>query len=168
MLVPIVLSYALNALQRNETHLLEAAGTVVGYGTPSEAAYAASLRYGSAMPDGEIGVKIYMDERNGQIVYSFGKPMYSDMDQQTAEDAISYDDTVTDGHERVVGMWHQHAVESTWQDLFGHYQTVEETHQSIWTTIGRDFYVQYWNGRSVDPAWTSAAPAILPICQNCV
>lgn len=167
MLVPLVFSYALNAVQQHETHLLEAAGTVAGYGTPSEAAYAASLRYAAAMPQGEVGVKIYVDERNGQVVYSFGTPIYSDVDQETATAEITYDARMADGHGAVVGLWHQHSVSSTWEDLFGHYETIASTHQTIWTTVGLDFYVQYWNGSAVLPHWSSNAPAIAPLCQNC-
>jgi hypothetical protein len=167
MLAPLVLSYTLNAIERTQTHQLEAAGTVSGYGTPSEAAYAASLRYGTALPNGEIGVKIYVDEKNGIFVYSFGTPIYSDVDMQTSADFITYDYRQADGHGAVAGLWHQHALGSTWEDLYGHYDVIARTHQSIWTTIARDFYVQYWDGSAVLPAWTSATPAIAPICQNC-
>lgn len=44
---------------------------------------------------------------------------------------------------------------------------IEQTHQTVWTTIGRAFYVQYFDGTRVVPVWTSAVPAIEPLCSDC-
>jgi hypothetical protein len=160
-------AYFISPLQLRYAQALAAAGTAKGFDTPSQAAYAASLRYATAIPSGEAGAKIYMDTDGARIAYSYGPRLSSDVDQQTAADEIVYDDRATDGHSAVVGVWHEHAVGSTWLDLYGHYDAIAATHQSIWTTIGQDFYVQFWDGSAVEPAWQSSAPAIAPLCQGC-
>lgn len=160
-------AFFISSLQLRQAHVLAAAGAQKGYPTPSQAAYAASLRYATALPTGEVGAKIYMDSDGANIYYSFGDLISSDVDPESASDQIVYDDRATDGHLGVVGMWHEHAVRSTWLDLYGHNDTISETHQSIWTTIGQDFYVQFWDGSGVEPAWGSDAPAIAPLCQRC-
>jgi hypothetical protein len=138
------------------------------FSTPTEAAYAASLKYKVVLSSGEIGAKIYADFDGGREYYTYGPPLYSEVDPQDTSDEIVYDYTVTDGHTHVVGLWHEHAVGSTWYDLYGHYETIRQTHQAIWTTLGHDFFVQYFDGTTVQPQWTAAVPAIQPICSVCV
>lgn len=160
-------AFLISLPQLRQAQVLAKAGAVNGFDTPSQAAYAASLRYATAIPTGEVGAKIYVDSDGSRLYYSFGPRLDSDVDQETAGDQIVYDDRDADGHLGVVGLWHEHAIESTWPDLYGHYGTVAQTHQSIWTTLGRDFYVQFWDGTAVEPAWQSVAPAIAPLCYNC-
>jgi len=168
-ILPVLLAanYAMSPWQLEETRTALVAHTANRFDTPSEAAYAASLKYRVALASGEIGAKIYMDvDRLGQY-YTYGHPMYSEVDPVLVSDQIVYDASQTDGHSCVVGLWHEHALGSTWPDLYGHYDAIRETHQTVWTTLGRDFFVQYFDGTTVQPIWTSSVPAIEPVCTEC-
>jgi hypothetical protein len=133
--------------------------------TPSEAAYAASLRYGSAVLTVEVGAKIYVDWVQGALVYSYGPSILGQDDYDSGDDEILYDPRATDTHFGVVGFWHEHPTSDGWLSLYGHYAQIEITHQAVWTTIGRDFFVQFWDGTRAMPQWTSAVPAISPIAR---
>ncbi len=159
--------YAMSEWQLQETRIAVVAHSAKRFQTPSEAAYAASFKYRTALPNGEIGAKIYLDvDLSGQY-YTYGPRMYSEVDPVSVADEIVYDDSKTDGHSRVVGLWHEHALGSTWLDLYGHYDAVRETHQTVWTTLGHDLFVQYFDGTTVQPVWSNAVPAIEPLCTAC-
>jgi hypothetical protein len=158
--------YSLTTQQQLAARGRAAASSTPFFPTPTEAAFAASLRYARAMPDGEIGVKIYMDVANGSRRYTYGSLVFSQVNSD-GEDEIIYDDTQTDGHFAVVGLWHEHPMPSSWPELYGHQSTIAQTHQAIWTTVGLDFYVQYWDGSMVMPQWLETAPAIQPLCRDC-
>jgi hypothetical protein len=159
-------AYSITPAQMQQTQAAVTSNAAPRFSTPSEAAYAASLRY-STLSTEEVGAKIYVDADGAGQYYSFGPRLYGETDPVETVDEIVYDDSVTDGHTAVVGLWHKHAMGSTWVDLYGHYDVIRQTHQTIWTTIGRDFFVQYFDGTTVEPAWTAAVPAIRPLCKSC-
>ncbi len=168
-ILPVLLAanYAMSPWQFQETRTALVAHTANRFNTASEAAYAASLKYHVALASGEIGAKIYMDSDGLGQYYSYGPPMYSQVDPVLISDEIVYDTRQTDGHARVVGLWHEHALGSSWPDLYGHYEAIRETHQTVWTTLAHDFFVQYFDGTTVQPEWTSSVPAIQPLCTEC-
>lgn len=131
--------------------------------TASEAAYAASLNYGRALLTVEVGAKIYVDIVQGTPVYSYGPQLLGVDDYDSDENEIVYDPLAADGHFRAIGFWHQHPTEDSWLSLYGHYAQIDVTHQAIWTTIGHNFFVQFWDGSRTLPEWTSSVPAIRPI-----
>jgi hypothetical protein len=159
-------NYSMTPSQLQQTRATLVSNVAGRYATPTEAAYAASLRY-STLSFEEVGAKIYVDGEGSGQYYSFGRPIYGETDPQETVDEIVYDDSVTDGHAAVVGLWHKHALGSTWVDLYGHYDVIRQTHQTIWTTIGRDFFVQYFDGSTVLPVWSASVPAIRPLCKAC-
>jgi hypothetical protein len=134
--------------------------------TASEAAYAASLRYGRELLTVEVGAKIYVDIVQGVPVYSYGPPLTGQTDDDTDDEEIVYDPLAADGHFRAIGFWHEHPTVDDWFTLYGHYAQIAVTHQTIWTTIGRDFFVQFWDGSRPAPAWTAAVPAIAPLAPS--
>lgn len=161
-------SYFVTAAQFQETRKALVSNAAARFPTPSQAAYAASLEYKAPLITGEIGAKIFADvDSSGNESYSFGPRIYSEVDPQDNADEIVYDTTARDGHARVVGLWHEHALGSTFVDLYGHYDVIRETHQTVWTTIGYAFYVQYFDGDTVQPIWTASVPAIAPLCSAC-
>ena len=169
--LPLLQQPALYTLTQAEEQSLQVdrqhSGTS-GFATPSEAAYAASLRYHNVAALVEFGAKIYQDiDGVGRITYSYGSLIYGDKDSQTGDPEISYDPDATDGPFVPVGLWHMHPYGTTRDALFGHQDEIEQTHQAVWTTIGTDFYVQYWNGSKVMPEWGTDGYAIPPICHKC-
>ena len=162
----LALAYSLSRVQEQATRV-QLANHAAYFDTPSEAAYAASLRYAQAMPFGEIGSKIYLDVVGNRAYYSYGSQLISQTDPSDGADEIVYDSAAADGHTAVVGMWHEHPLSDTWSSLYGHNAEITQTHQTIWTTIGLDFYVQYWDGTGVAPRWSNSIPAIDPICRDC-
>lgn len=161
-----VIAYAMTPAQIDATRLNV---NQQYFDTPTEAAYAAARTYGtSAEPDFEVGAIIYLDVRNGIARYSFGKMLSGQLDGVTADSEIVYNPSDKGGHLGVVGLWHKHPMGSSWDSLLGHYDEIAQTHQTIWTTIGRDLFVQYWDGSEVKPAWARAMPAIPPVCVACV
>jgi hypothetical protein len=133
--------------------------------TASEAAYAASLNYGRALLTAEVGAKIYVDIVQGTPVYSYGPAMSGQDDYESGENEIVYDPLQTDGHFRLIGFWHEHPAADGWLSLYGHYAQIQMTHQTIWTTIGRELFVQFWDGLHAMPQWTASVPAISPIAR---
>jgi hypothetical protein len=133
------------------------------FSTPSQAAYAASLRYEGVALTAEVGAKIYVDIVQDSPVYSYGAPIYGEADDENAEEIIEYDPRSSDGHFFLIGIWHEHPASDSWFSLYGHYAQVSSTHQAVWTTIGHELFVQYWDGTRPMPQWTSAVPAIPPI-----
>jgi hypothetical protein len=133
--------------------------------TASEAAYAASLNYGRAFLTVEVGAKIYVDVIQGAVVYSYGPAIYGQSDDESGEEEILYDPRSNDGHFQLVGFWHEHPSPDDWLSLYGHYAQIDQTHQTVWTTIRRDVFVQFWDGTRAMPTWSSAVPAIQPIAR---
>jgi hypothetical protein len=133
--------------------------------TASEAAYAASLNYGRALLSVEVGTKIYVDVIQGAPVYSYGQLLLGQADDETGDEEIVYDPLNADGHLKLIGFWHQHPTVDSWLTLYGHYAQIEATHQTVWTTIRRDFFVQFWDGSRAMPQWTAGVPAIQPIAR---
>ncbi len=145
--------------------MVRASFTSERFPTVSEAAYAASLRYAQALLTVEIGAKIYVDFVQGQPVYSYGPPLLGQYDYDSGEEEIVYDPFDPDGHFRVVGFWHEHPTVDDWFTLYGHYAQIDATHQTIWTTIGHDLFVQFWDGSEAMPQWSASVPAIQPIAR---
>ena len=137
------------------------------FSTASEAAYAAALTYGKRILNQEIGAKIYVDNRRSGPQYSFGKLIGGEYDPETSEAEIEYAVDQTDGHYAVVGLWHEHPTDDTWMTLYGHDDDVRQTKHAVWTSIGTQLFVQFWNGRAVVPAWDPSSQ-IPPLCTNCV
>jgi|GEM_PF-6593059 len=160
-------NYAITPAQLDQTRRALVTHSAERFSTPSEAAFAASLKYGNLATE-EVGAKIYVDVDAMGPYYSFGPRIFSDVDPVDTSPEIVYDDSATDGHAGVVGLWHKHALGSTWADLYGHYDAIRETHQTIWTTIGHGLYVQFFDGAMVQPVWTASVPAIRPLCTACV
>jgi hypothetical protein len=131
--------------------------------TASEAAYAASLNYGRDLLTVEVGAKIYVDVVQGTPVYSYGSQLLGVDDYDSDEEEIVYDPLGADGHFRAIGFWHEHPTGDNWLSLYGHYAQIDVTHQTVWTTIAHNFFVQFWDGSRVLPEWTSSVPAIRPI-----
>ncbi|MGZ3562305.1 MAG: hypothetical protein ACXVAS_10715 [Vulcanimicrobiaceae bacterium] len=160
--------YSLTATEEQSIQIDRQHSGTSGFATPSEAAYAASLRYHSVAALVEFGTKIYQDiSGTGRITYSYGSLIYGQKDSQTGDPDITYDPNATDGHFVPVGLWHMHPFGTSRDALWGHYDEIEQTHQAVWTTIGTDFYVQYWNGTKVVPEWGTDGYAIPALCHKC-
>lgn len=151
------------ALTRAQQAQARATYTSESFASASEAAFAASLRYGGRVLVQEVGAKIYADIVQRATVFSYGPPIYGQSDNDTGEDIVEYDPLQSDGHFALVGIWHEHPYDEGFLSLYGHYAEIAQTHQAIWTTIGRSLYAQFWDGTQPMPAWTSAIPAIQPI-----
>lgn len=151
------------ALSDHDKQIVRAAFSSERFPTASEAAYAASLRYGRPLQTVEVGAKIYVDLVQGAYVYSYGPPIYGEAEDESNDEVIEYDPRAFDGHFFLVGFWHEHPSADSWLSLYGHYSQIALTHQAVWTSIGRELFVQYWDGTQVMPRWTSAVPAIAPI-----
>ena len=152
-------------LTQRDVAMVRAAFKSQRFPTASEAAYAASLNYGRAVLTTEVGAKIYVDLVQNALVYSYGSPVYGQTDEETGDQEIVYDPMATDGHLLAVGFWHQHPSNEGFLTLYGHYAEVQMTHQTVWTTIGRNLFAQFWDGSRPMPDWTSAVPAIEPIAR---
>jgi hypothetical protein len=160
--------YALSPVQRASIRTIESCPIRSNYATPSEAAYAASLAYARIpLQHEEIGAKIFADFDGRRLRYAYGPVLSSVTEASSGDEALRYATADSDGHLAVVGLWHEHPQGASWDTLAGHVSEIERTHQSIWTTVGSDFYVQFWDGESVAPAWTQVVPAIDPLCKDC-
>lgn len=137
------------------------------FASASEAAYAAALEYGQRLLYEEIGAKIYVDYVRSEPRYSFGAVIHGQDDPATGDAEIVYSMDETDGHDAVAGLWHEHPSGQTWTTLFGHDDDVATTKQAVWTTIGTNLFVQFWDGRQVVPAWNDEQ-AIPSLCSGCV
>lgn len=135
--------------------------------TASEAAYAAALKYGRGLLFEEIGAKIYVDSLPEGLRYSYGELISGQFDPDTGDEEIVYRLNQADGHEAVIGLWHEHRTGQDWPTLYGHDDDIQATKQAVWTSIHKDLFVQYWDGREVVPVWrVNAAPS--PLCNGCL
>lgn len=152
-------------MTQREVAMVRAAFRSQRFPTASEAAYAASLNYARPLVTVEVGAKIYVDVVQGAPVYSYGPPIYGQFDEQTGEQEIVYDALAADDHFRAVGFWHQHPANEGFLTLYGHYAEIGSTHTTVWTTIGRNLFAQFWDGSRPMPEWTTSVPAIQPIAH---
>jgi hypothetical protein len=152
-------------LTQQQAAMVRASFTSQRFPTASEAAYAASLNYGRPLLSVEVGAKIYVDLVQGAPEYSYGPAIFGQNDSESGDEEILYDPRANDGHFLLVGFWHEHPSGDDWFTLYGHYAQIDATHQTVWTTIGRDLFVQFWNGTQAMPEWTKGVPAIQPIAR---
>ncbi len=147
----------------------QAQTAATAFTTASDAAYAAALRYNRHLLLNEIGAKIYVDYPigNARPVYSYGPLINGQIDPQTGDEEVIYDENERDGHDKVVGLWHEHPRDDLITTLGSHEQEIRRTHQAVWTTIGDTLYVQFWNGTTVIPHWNESN-ALPPLCNACV
>ncbi|MBV9270640.1 MAG: hypothetical protein JO165_06070 [Candidatus Eremiobacteraeota bacterium] len=142
------------------------------YASPSEAAYAAARAYRFEAKDApaEIAAKIFMDETPGKTpLFGYGPEIIGTYDPFTSLQYVTYNLDEIDDRYMVVGMWHAHPRGDGWDTLFGHEAYVAQTHLAIWTTIGGDFYVQFWDGTRVAPQWNDrAVPPLAALCRACI
>jgi len=142
------------------------------FASPSEAAYAAAraYRFDALDSPAEVAAKIYMDEEPGKPpVFGFGPKILGTYDPFTSLQYVSYDVDEIDDRYVVVGMWHAHPRGDGWDTLYGHGAYVAASHLAIWTTVGSDLYVQFWDGERVAPLWSErAVPPLAPLCRSCV
>ncbi len=137
------------------------------FSTASEAAYAAALTYGKTILFFEVGAKVYVDNVASGPRYSFGPELYGQIDPATDAPEITYPTDQTDGHTAIVGLWHEHPTGDSSDTLFGHDADVRNNKQAVWTSVGMQFFVQYWDGTNVVPQWT-AETEIPALCSACV
>ncbi|HZZ65819.1 MAG TPA: hypothetical protein VFE17_09995 [Candidatus Baltobacteraceae bacterium] len=170
LIAAVIFTPGVVAQQYVLTSAEQRAATVATISTPrtfssaSQAALAAALQDGHLMcQNGEVGVKIYVDVRDGVPEYSFGKLIPEQLDPETSEEEITYDSSVTDGHLAVVGVWHRHPVGAGVASLWGHGEMISGTRQTVWTSVGRDLYVQFWQ---TDHRTGVSEPTL--VCSDCV
>jgi len=139
------------------------------FASPSQAAYAAARSYRLIGLDEnvEVAAKIYLDPALG--TYGFGPLMRGSYDQLTGVKYVTYEPDEIDKRYGVIGLWHAHGRTENVESLFGHEDFVASTHLAVWTTVGRDLYVQYWDGRTVVPEWSQrSVPALPALCRQCL
>jgi len=142
------------------------------YSSPSQAAYAAARAYRFDATDApaEVAAKIFMDDRPGKPpVFGYGPEIVGTYDPFTSMQYVPYNVDDIDDQYVVVGMWHAHPRGDGWDTLYGHEGYVSTTHLAIWTTIGSDLYVQFWDGARVAPQWSErVVPPLSPLCRACI
>lgn len=167
-----VLDFSLTAPQIATVASTGAAPQRQRYSTPSEAAYAAARAYRFEAKDSpaETAAKIFMDEEPGKPpVFGFGPEIIGTYDPFTSLQFVTYKMDEIDDRYVVVGMWHAHPKGDGWDTLYGHEEYVVSTHLAVWTTIGSDLYVQFWDGTRVAPQWSSrTVPPLAPLCRACI
>lgn len=167
-----VLDFSLTAPQIASVATTGSAPQQHRYASPSEAAYAAARAYRFAATDSpaEIAAKIYMDEEPGEPpVFGYGPEIIGTYDPFTSLQYVTYNFDEIDDRYVVVGMWHAHPRGDGWDTLYGHEAYVSASHLAIWTTVGSDLYVQFWDGTRVAPLWSSrAVPPLAPLCRACI
>jgi hypothetical protein len=140
------------------------ASTARTFSSASQAALAVALQDEHLMfQNGEVGAKIYVDVRDGVPEYSFGKLIPEQLDPDTSEEEITYDSSVTDGHLAVVGIWHRHPTGAGVASLSGHGEMISGTRQTVWTSVGRNLYVQFWQN---DQRTGVSEPTL--VCAGCL
>lgn len=162
--------YSLTRAQMVAVSSLPHAPDVQGrFASPSQAAYAAARAYRLIGLDEsvEVAAKIYLDPVLG--TYGFGPLMRGSYDPFTEVKYVTYTLDDIDKHFGVIGLWHAHGRTEEVESLFGHEEFVAATHLAVWTTVGRDLYVQYWDGRAVAPQWSHlSVPALPALCRQCL
>jgi len=163
-------AYALTENQQTVVSFAAHSSQPVHFDTASEAAYAAALTYSRRLlPGDEVGAKIYVDFPFTKPQYTFGPLIVGQNDPQTSDEEITYNTQQADGHFAVVGLWHEHPASEPLDSMYQHYDEIARTKQTIWTSIGKDLYVQYWNGSSLAPQWRSnAAQMPAAVCRACM
>lgn len=151
------------------TALPRAPDTEKRFASPSQAAYAAARSYRLIGLDEsvEVAAKIYLDPAAG--TYGFGPLLRGSYDPFTEVKYVTYQPDDIDKQFAVIGLWHAHERTENVEGLFGHEEFVAATHLAVWTTVGRDLYVQYWDGQNVAPQWSQrSVPALPALCRQCL
>lgn len=155
--------YVLTSAEQRSTMVSLTGTAAQTFTSASQAAFAAAVRDGHLMfQNGEVGAKIYVDVRDGVREYTFGKLIPEQVDPTTSDEEITYDTSVTDGHLAVVGIWHRHPIGDSIASLWGHSDMISDTRQTVWTSVARDLYVQFWE----DGRHAVSEPTL--VCSGCL